>query len=81
MSRTIKDQTVERLGGRRSILARQRRDHAELDRLMDDYQALGAGEERERILREIVQLVFSHAFAEETVLWRSCGAVPRRART
>ncbi|AJP04255.1 cation-binding protein [Streptomyces cyaneogriseus subsp. noncyanogenus] len=69
MPRTIEDQTTEELGGRGSVLARQRRDHAEMDRLMDRYRALPDGEERERVLKQTVQLVFSHAFAEETVLW------------
>ncbi|GAA4658426.1 hemerythrin domain-containing protein [Streptomyces youssoufiensis] len=69
MSRTIEDQTVEELGGEGSVLVRQRRDHAQMDRLMDRHQALEDGAERERVLRELVQLVFSHAFAEETVLW------------
>lgn len=69
MPETIKEQTVEQLGGPSSVLARQRRDHAEMDRLMDRYQALADGEDRERVLQETVQLVFSHAFAEETVLW------------
>ncbi|MFD5337973.1 hemerythrin domain-containing protein [Streptomyces hawaiiensis] len=69
MPRTAKEQTVEQLGGPRSVLARQRRDHAEMDRLMERYRALTDGEEREQVLKEVVQLVFSHAFAEETVLW------------
>jgi hemerythrin superfamily protein len=69
MARTMEDQTVEQLGGPSSVLARQRRDHAEMDRLMDRYGTLADGEERERVLAEVVQLVFSHAFAEETVLW------------
>ncbi|MGW0473826.1 hemerythrin domain-containing protein [Streptomyces coeruleorubidus] len=69
MPETIKEQTVEQLGGPSSVLARQRRDHAEMDRLMDRYQTLADGEDREQVLQETVQLVFSHAFAEETVLW------------
>ncbi|MEU1851487.1 hemerythrin domain-containing protein [Streptomyces sp. NPDC019990] len=69
MPETIKEQTVEQLGGPSGVLARQRRDHAEMDRLMDRYQSLADGEDRERVLQETVQLVFSHAFAEETVLW------------
>ncbi|CAL9288959.1 hemerythrin domain-containing protein [Streptomyces sp. SudanB52_2052] len=69
MPETIKEQTVEQLGGPSSVLARQRRDHAEMDRLMDRYSTLADGEDRERVLQETVQLVFSHAFAEETVLW------------
>ncbi|MEV7073808.1 hemerythrin domain-containing protein [Streptomyces sp. NPDC091972] len=69
MSRTIKDQTVEELGGDRSILVRQRREHEEMDRLMDRYLTLDDLRQREEILKQVVQLVFSHAFAEETVLW------------
>lgn len=69
MPDTIAEQTVGQLGGPRSVLARQRRDHAEMDRLMERYRALTDGVERERVLKEVVQLVFSHAFAEETVLW------------
>ncbi|MER8219356.1 hemerythrin domain-containing protein [Streptomyces sp. NPDC094143] len=69
MATTIEAQSVDQLGGPGSVLARQRRDHAEMDRLMDRYRALEDGAERERVLKEVVQLVFSHAFAEETVLW------------
>ncbi|MFF7449697.1 MULTISPECIES: hemerythrin domain-containing protein [unclassified Streptomyces] len=69
MPRTIAEETVEQLGGRDSVLARQRRDHAEMDRLMNAYDIADGGEERERLLKDLVQLVFSHAFAEETVLW------------
>ncbi|WP_053851640.1 hemerythrin domain-containing protein [Streptomyces sp. NRRL B-24085] len=69
MSKTIKNQTVEELGGGSSILVRQRREHEEMDRLMDRYLALDDLQQRERILKQVVQLVFSHAFAEETVLW------------
>jgi hemerythrin-like domain-containing protein len=69
MSKTIKDQTVDQLGGSGSILVRQRREHEEMDRLMDRYRALDDAGERERVLKQVVQLVFSHAFAEETVLW------------
>ncbi|MEU0332454.1 hemerythrin domain-containing protein [Streptomyces sp. NPDC006193] len=68
MARTIRDQSLQQLGGRASVLARQRRDHDEIDRLMDRYRS-GDAQDRERTLKEIVQLVFSHAFAEETVLW------------
>jgi hypothetical protein len=69
MPRTIEEQSVAELGGEASVLARQRRDHAEMDRLMDRYRSLPAGEDREGVLKDLVQLVFSHAFAEETVLW------------
>jgi hemerythrin-like domain-containing protein len=69
MSRTISDQTVDELGGSGSVLVRQRREHEQLDRLMDRYPTLDDVHQRERVLDQVVHLVFSHAFAEETVLW------------
>ncbi|MFJ1735618.1 hypothetical protein [Streptomyces sp. NPDC088254] len=44
---TIKERTVEQLGGTGSVLARQRRDHAEMNGLMDRHRALAGGEDRE----------------------------------
>ncbi|MFD3330680.1 hemerythrin domain-containing protein [Streptomyces sp. NPDC058701] len=70
MSRSITLQSVEELGGQSSVLARQRRDHEELDRLMHRYESGGLPPaERQQTLKDIFQLTFSHAFAEETVLW------------
>jgi len=69
MTRTIAEQTEEQLGGPDGILARQRRDHREMARLMDRYREAGPGGDGERALKDVVQLVFSHAFAEESVLW------------
>ncbi|WEH41194.1 hemerythrin domain-containing protein [Streptomyces sp. AM 2-1-1] len=70
MPTSLTAQSYEALGGDDSILVRQRRDHAELDRMMRSYESAGGSdEERRRTLKEIVQLTFSHAFAEETVLW------------
>ncbi|UFQ19410.1 MULTISPECIES: hemerythrin domain-containing protein [Streptomyces] len=66
---SIKHRSVEELGGEASVLARQRRDHAEMSQLMARHQALPDGTGREEILQQLIQLVFSHAFAEETVLW------------
>ncbi|KAF4407624.1 hemerythrin domain-containing protein [Streptomyces lycii] len=68
MTVSLAGQTVAELGGARSVLARQRRDHTTLARLMTDYRDAGDGP-REQLLDQIRQLVFSHAFAEETVLW------------
>jgi hemerythrin superfamily protein len=68
---TIADQTVEQLGGRTSILARQRADHARLDRLMQrarDTEKQG-GVAHQVALRAVARLVFTHAFAEESVLF------------
>jgi hemerythrin superfamily protein len=66
--RSIADQTAEELGGPGSVLVRQRRDHVRLDRLLHELdEAVGTGQDD--VLRRIDRLVFSHAFAEETVLW------------
>nr|WP_079160767.1 hemerythrin domain-containing protein [Streptomyces pactum] len=48
---------------------RQRRDHARLDTMMNRWLAGGADEELDVLWQDIVRMVFSHAFAEETVLW------------
>ncbi|MDQ1012492.1 hemerythrin superfamily protein [Streptomyces sp. V4I23] len=70
MSPSITEQSIEQLGGEASVLARQRRDHAELDRLMNLYaEGSQPTQERQQTLQHIIQLTFSHAFAEETVLW------------
>ena len=66
--RSIADQTDDELGGPGSVLVRQRRDHIELDRLLHDLDG-ATGAAQEEVLTRIDRLVFSHAFAEETVLW------------
>jgi hemerythrin superfamily protein len=68
---TIADQPVARLGGRTSILARQRADHARLDRLMARARATAddGGIAHQVALRAVARLVFTHAFAEEAVLF------------
>ena len=68
MTRSIADQTVTELGGPGSVFVRQREDHEQLDRLLTELEGT-TGTEQERVLRRIDRLVFSHAFAEETVLW------------
>ncbi|MGY1917015.1 hemerythrin domain-containing protein [Blastococcus sp. SYSU DS0973] len=68
MPRSIADQTVEELGGRGSVLVRQRRDHMQLDRMLHELDG-ATGADQEEVLQRIDRLVFSHAFAEETVLW------------
>ena len=68
MIRSIAEQTVEELGGRHSLLARQRRDHQQLDSLLHELER-SAGTAQEEVLQRINRLVFSHAFAEETVIW------------
>ncbi|MGA4965686.1 hemerythrin domain-containing protein [Streptomyces pseudogriseolus] len=67
---SVSGQDADALGGDDSILMRQRRDHARLDAMMNRYlsEDLPPGEP-DAVWSDIVQLVFSHAFAEETVLW------------
>ncbi len=68
MPRSIAHQTEEELGGPGSVLARQRRDHVELDRLLRELDG-ATGRAQEEVLTRIDRLVFSHAFAEESVIW------------
>jgi hemerythrin superfamily protein len=65
---SIARQTVDELGGPSSVLVRQRADHVELDRLLTELDG-STGTQQEEVLTRIDRLVFSHAFAEETVLW------------
>lgn len=66
--KSVADQSVAELGGRFSVLARQKNDHVTLNRLLE---RLGATppDEQDVILLDIYRLVFPHAFAEESVLW------------
>jgi len=66
--RSIADQDAAGLGGAGSVLVRQRRDHAELDLLLDQVQA-AEGDRQDELLTKVWRLVFRHAYAEETVLW------------
>ena len=66
--RSIADQTEDELGGPGSVLVRQRNDHIELDRLLHELDG-ATGTAQEEVLNRIDKLVFSHAFAEETVIW------------
>ncbi|EYT62343.1 cation-binding protein [Dietzia sp. UCD-THP] len=65
---SIADQTTTQLGGRLSVLSRQKLDHVKLDRLLRQLDHADAREERQVLLR-VYRLVFPHAFAEEAVLW------------
>lgn len=65
---SIAEQTEEELGGSSSVLSRQRRDHAKLDRLLKRLNETPASG-HSPILLQIYRLVFPHAYAEETVLW------------
>jgi hypothetical protein len=66
--RSLAEQATEQLGGRFSVLTRQKYDHIKLDRLLASLP--GSSEEQEQaLLNAICRLVFSHAFAEEAVLW------------
>jgi hypothetical protein len=66
--KSISQQSVEEMGGRASVLTRQKRDHVTLDRLLNRLQA-ASPLDQDRVLRRIYRLAFPHAFAEEAVLW------------
>jgi hypothetical protein len=66
--KSIAEQSVAELGGRASVLNRQKRDHVRLDRLLDRLHS-ARPLDQDRILRRIYRLAFPHAFAEEAVLW------------
>ncbi|WP_280205013.1 hemerythrin domain-containing protein [Nocardia farcinica] len=68
MARSLADQTETELGGARSVLTMQRRDHQDLEALLERIGS-SAGDERAAALTELCRLVFPHAFAEEAVLW------------
>ncbi|MFE7743746.1 hemerythrin domain-containing protein [Nocardia sp. NPDC057455] len=68
MPRSLADQTEAELGGRRSVLSLQRRDHRLLDALLTRIDA-SEGDARRDALTALCRLVFPHAFAEEAVLW------------
>jgi hypothetical protein len=68
---TIADQSVGQMGGRTSIVARQRADHERLDGLIARARATrdSGGVAHAKTLRALTRLVFTHAFAEEAVLF------------
>ncbi len=66
--RSVAEQSVAELGGPASVLSCQKRDHVELDRLLNRLPELGPHAQG-AILLQIYRLVFPHAFAEEAVLW------------
>jgi hypothetical protein len=71
---SLATQTLDELGGARSVLARQRQDHSDLAALLEQVQSTG-GPEQDEVLTRIWRLVFRHAYAEETVLWPVIRAV------
>ena len=66
--KSIANQSEAELGGPASVLVRQRRDHARLDRLLHELED-SSGAAQKRVLIRICRLVFPHAFAEEALLW------------
>jgi len=66
--RSLAYQNTRELGGAGSVLARQKRDHIKLDRLLRELDAAQPAQQG-AVLRRIYRLVFPHAFAEESVLW------------
>ncbi len=70
-TRTVAHQSRSEMGGPLSVLALQRADHVRLDRLMTRARSTvrTGGREHARVLRSLARLVFTHAFAEESVLF------------
>lgn len=66
--KSLAHQSVEEMGGRGSVLSRQKRDHVKLDRLLGRLGGAPPAEQN-AILLQIYRLVFPHAYAEETILW------------
>lgn len=65
---SLADQGPAELGGTSSVLSRQKRDHIELDQLLERLSRAPAVDQKP-VLLQIYRLVFPHAFAEESVLW------------
>jgi len=65
---SVAQQDEAQLGGALSVLVRQKRDHVKLDRLLHELEAADPATQDD-VLRRLYRLVFSHAFAEEAVLW------------
>jgi hypothetical protein len=65
---SIAGQTEAELGGRLSVLVRQRRDHQRLDALLREVRST-EGDAQDDAIQRVCRLVFPHAFAEEAVLW------------
>jgi hypothetical protein len=68
---SLANQTTSQLGGRWSILARQKREHVRLDGLLRELESSRhvPREAQDAVMQRINRLVFPHAFAEESVLW------------
>lgn len=65
---SLAEQDVAALGGRLSVLQRQRADHIRLQALLEGLAETPQTEQR-AVLLALYRLVFPHAFAEESVLW------------
>jgi hypothetical protein len=61
-------QSTEEMGGPLSVLTRQKQDHLRMERLLRRLPHVSGTAEQD-VLNRICRLVFSHAFAEEAVLW------------
>ena len=66
--KSVAVQSVEELGGRWSVLHRQKRDHVRLERMLEQLRD-ATGDDHDELMHRICRLVFTHAFAEEAVLW------------
>jgi iron-sulfur cluster repair protein YtfE (RIC family) len=72
--RSIAEQSVEELGGSSSVLVRMRREHGEQEALLQRLEST-TGDAQDEVLTRLWRLVFTHAYAEETVVWPAIRAV------
>jgi len=66
--RSLAEQSTAEMGGRWSVLARQKADHVDLEAMLHELDEAPLQAQPE-LLNRIYRLVFPHAFAEESVLW------------
>lgn len=71
---SIADQSVEELGGPSSVLVRMRREHEEQEALLQRLETT-TGQVQDEVLTQLWRLVFTHAYAEEAVVWPAIRAV------
>ena len=66
--RSLAEESEAELGGRLSVLQRQKQDHVVLDRLLEELRS-SSGSDQDEVLRRVPRSAIKAAFAEEPVLW------------
>ena len=66
--RSLAEESEAELGGRLSVLRRQKQDHVVLDRLLEELRS-SSGSDQDEVLRRVPRSATKTALAEEPVLW------------